>query len=56
MATTKPVASDPRKLRERKAITQKFISDKWGVELAGYEEAKQHSKESDKLKANLGRT
>ncbi|HEV3385216.1 MAG TPA: hypothetical protein VG097_10380 [Gemmata sp.] len=42
LATAASAASAPDEsmLEHRRALTQKFISGEWGVELAGYEEAR----------------
>jgi hypothetical protein len=34
------VNADKATLKRRKALTQKFVAAKWGVELAGYEAAR----------------
>ena len=39
-ATASQSAPDESMLEHRRALTQKFVSGEWGVELNGYEEAR----------------
>jgi len=40
------VKADKAMLKRRKALTQKFVSGEWGVELAGYEAGREADRRS----------
>src|SRR5437879_1817398 len=42
-------------LKRRKALTQKFVSGKWGVDLAGYEAAREIDRRSAAKRAKAWR-
>ena|ERR1700676_533795 len=49
------VKADKAMLKRRKALTQKFVSGQWGVELAGYEAGREADRRSPARRAKAWR-
>lgn len=49
------VRANKAMLKRRKALTQKFVAGQWGVELAGYESAREADRRTAARRANAWR-
>ena len=55
LAASTGATVDESMLERRRSLTQKFVTGEWGVELAGYEQARAADRSKDAERANAWR-